>query len=110
MAELKSWEVDEKGIVEMLRQDGVTKLIAEVAAQGVEIARTLASGFVWSGEYLDSLGTIPMQIIEGKIVGGFGSSSWHWHFVEYGSATNQPRAILRNAAIQAVGGANVEVL
>lgn len=108
MAELKGWEVDEKGMAEMLRQDGVTKLLAEVAAQAVEVARSLAP--VWSGDYLESLGVVPMQIIDGKVVAGFGSSSWRWHFVEYGSTHNVPLAVLRNAALAAVGGTGVEIL
>lgn len=110
MAELKNWEVDEAGMVEILRQDGVAKVISEVAQQGVEVARSLASGFVWSGDYLESLGVVPMQVLDGKLVGGFGSSSWRWHWVEYGSVNNEPRAVLRNAALQVVGGTGVEIL
>jgi hypothetical protein len=108
VASLKDWTVDEAGLMAALRSDGVTKLIAETAQAGVEVARSLAP--VWSGDYRDSFGVIPMQVIEGRIVGGFGSSSWHWHFVEYGAPHTPASAVLRNAALAVVGGTSVEIL
>ena len=90
------WEVDEKGLAETLRGPGVGAHLTTIARTGVDKAR--ASAPVRTGSYRDSLVVLEARTEGDHLVAGFGSDSWHWHFVEFGTATNHPYRILGDTA------------
>jgi hypothetical protein len=93
---LKDWEVNPKGVHELLAQPGVTAYLRARAEEGLVFARTLAP--VKTGRYRDSLHVTQFTNSQGEQVVAFGSSSFAWHFVEYGSPHSPPRRVLSNAA------------
>jgi hypothetical protein len=100
---LKSWEVNDKGVTELTKQEGVAALLRQLSQQGVEVARSLAP--VFTGNYRDSIVAIEPAVNEdGVLQGGFGSDSSLWHFVEFGSPWSDPHRVLANAAIAVTGG------
>jgi HK97 gp10 family phage protein len=92
----KPWEVDDRALAQLMLDPGIGKYLEEAAEVALEMARSLAP--VRTGEYRDSLVVERAHIENGELVVGFGSTSSHWHFVEFGSAKNSPYAVLRTAA------------
>lgn len=89
------WEVQEDGVAKMLQEPGVVAFLSDVARQG--LAKAVASAPVNTGSYRDSLTMTDARVEDGVAVVGFGSSSWHWHFVEFGTSTNPPFRVLGDA-------------
>jgi HK97 gp10 family phage protein len=94
---LKKWEVDDQALAQLMLEPGVAAHLEQVAELGVEAARALAP-VGHTGEYRDSLIVQRAQVEGGELAVGFGSTSWKWHFVEFGTRNNSPYAVLRNAA------------
>lgn len=94
---LKSWVVDEEGCAAVAQDPGVTAHLRQLAEMAVAYAQGLAP--VVTGRYRDSLHVIEGTDDQGRHLVGFGSNSFAWHFVEYGSAHNQPHRVLANAAM-----------
>jgi HK97 gp10 family phage protein len=93
---LTKWLVNAAGISEMLRDRGVAAHLDDAARAGLAKAR--ASAPVVTGQYRDSLKVLEARTEGGGLVGSFGSDSWHWHFVEFGSINNRPYRTLGQAA------------
>lgn len=90
------WEVDEKALEEMLRQDGVGGYLRTAASAGLEYARSISP--VVTGRYQDSLRLVEVRTEDGELVAGVGTDHWSWHWVEFGSVNNQPHRVLSQAA------------
>jgi hypothetical protein len=89
--------VDPKAVDAMLAQPSVGDHLRQVAEAGAAYARNIAP--VYSGRYRDSIEALPSRQEGGEWVGAFGTDWFTWHFVEYGSAKNQPHRVLGQAAV-----------
>jgi HK97 gp10 family phage protein len=94
---LKKWELDDRALAQLMLEPGVAAHLEQVAQLGVETARALAP-VGNTGEYLASLVVERAEVEGDELAVAFGSTSWHWHFVEFGTRNNPPYAVLRNAA------------
>jgi hypothetical protein len=103
---LTGWKANPAGVHAMLAQPGVAALVRQVSQRGLEYAQAAAP--VRSGRYRDSLFVLEPRLDEGGTwVGGFGTNSHIWHFVEYGSPHSAPLRVLTNAAMSVTGGTAV---
>lgn len=93
------WEVDDKGVAQTLRDPGVAAHLTSLARIAVDKARSAAP--VRTGGYRDSLAVLDVRTEGDQLIGGFGSDSYLWHWVEFGTATNPPHRVL-GAAVEAV--------
>jgi HK97 gp10 family phage protein len=95
---ITSWKVDDKELAAALRQSSVGDFLRAKAEEGVHAARDLAP--VRTGRYRDSFHVVTPRVQGDLLVGGFGTSAWYWHFVEFGTWHTRAHRVLSRAGEQ----------
>lgn len=93
------FELDQRGILELLNDGPAVAYVTELAAQGAAAAEQAAPVGRYAPHYRDTIGSTPGEATSDGAKATFYSSSSVWHIVEYGSVNNPPYRPLTRGAL-----------
>lgn len=93
------FELDPRGILELLNDAPARAYVTELAAQGAAATEQAAPFGRSAPHYRDTIGSTPGESTPDGARATFYSGSSVWHIVEYGSVNNPPYRPLTRGAL-----------
>jgi HK97 gp10 family phage protein len=87
--------VDQAGIKDVATGEAMRTFLDKHAERVLQEAQKIAP--VETGKYRDSLSVTPAHETDGVLTAEVASSSWYWHFVEFGTVYSHGAHVLERA-------------